>query len=94
MPRKAGQIAAALTAKGFDKTDNDHTWFVYRTLDGRATRARTKLSHGSGSKDISDSLLSQMARQVKLSKPEFDRLLDCPLSRDEYEQVLAGKGET
>ena len=38
-------------------------------------------------------LLSEMARQCKLTKGQFVELVDCPLSRAEYEQVLVRSGE-
>ena len=53
--------------------------------------ARTKTSHGSG-RDISDDLLSKMARQCGVTKPSFLRLVDCPLQRDEYEKLLKEAG--
>ena len=44
-------------------------------------------------KDIPDNILGQMARQCLLTKPEFLRLVDCPMSRDEYEERLGDQGE-
>lgn len=29
-----------------------------------------------------------MAKQLKLTVEQFDRLLNCPLKRDEYEEIL------
>ncbi len=76
-------------AKGFAVEENDHTYLTYMTLDGRRTRARTKISHGSLSKDVPDHLLTQMARQVRLPVGQFRNLIDCPLDRDAYEAILA-----
>ncbi len=89
MPRKRRDIEEGLAAKGFEIEENDHTYFTYLTLDGRRTRARTKLSHGSPNKDVPDHLLSQMARQVRLPLGQFRNLVDCPLDRAAYEQILA-----
>ena len=38
-------------------------------------------------KVIPDNLISQMAKQCKLTKQQFVNLVDCPLSRDQYENV-------
>ena len=74
--------------KGFEENDQrDHIFFAYRRQDGRLTRRRTKLSHGSAGSDVSDSLLSLMAKQLGLSKADFLKLVDCPMSREEYENV-------
>ena len=34
-----------------------------------------------------------MARQCLLTKPEFLRLVDCPMDRDDYERRLRAQGE-
>jgi hypothetical protein len=93
MPRDKQSIEAALTGKGFRQEDSHHHFFVYWSLDGKKTRARTKTSHTKKHKDIGDVLLSEMARQCKLTKGQFVALVDCPLSREEYEQVLVTTGE-
>ena len=41
---------------------------------------------------INDSLLNPMARQCKLDKSDFINLVDCPLSRDDYENKLINAG--
>lgn len=93
MPVKARELAAALAAKGFEVTEGDHTWFVYRSLDGRKTRARTKLSHGAGGRDIPEAILGPMARQLRLTRSQLELLVACPLGRVEYDQVLRDQGE-
>ena len=93
MPRQKRDIEAALTAKGFSPGSGDHHFYVYFTLDGRKTRARTKTSHTAKMKDVPDNLLSEMAKQCKLTKPQFLDLVDCPLTRQAYETALAARGE-
>jgi len=61
---------------------------LYEELDGRRTDIRTRVSHQSGGGDIGDNLLSAMARQVRLSRRDFEQLVDCPLSREAYEAKL------
>jgi hypothetical protein len=68
--------------------------FVYVTRDGRKTRARTKTSHSPRVREIDDGLLRQMARQCQLTKPDFLRLVDCPMNRDDYKGRLLGSEET
>ena len=93
MPRPRKTVESTLQAKGFERIEADHHYFVYMTKDGRKTRARTKTSHSPKVKDIADNLLGQMARQCLLTKPEFLRLVDCPMDRDAYERKLVELGE-
>ena len=44
-------------------------------------------------KEISDGILAQMAKQCRLNKQDFMNLIDCPLSREQYEVRLIEKGE-
>lgn len=93
MPRDKRDVEAGLRNKGFVQDNNDHHFFVYWTLDGRKTRARTKTSHTQRYKDIGDGLLAEMARQCKLTKPQFLSLIDCPMAREQYEAALTERGE-
>ena len=85
-------VESSLVKKGFSKRTGDHSFFIYMTIDGRKTSVFTKTSFTPKQKDIGDSLLSMMARQCQLSKDEFCRLIDCPMTRSEYEQLLKSKG--
>jgi hypothetical protein len=92
MPLERSAVAAALTFKGFKSAEGDHTFFIYYAQSGKKSPVRTKTSHGSGHKDIADNLVSQMAKQCKLTTKEFRDLVDCPLSRQVYEAKLVEKG--
>jgi len=85
MPRDAKQVAANLKRKGFTPDEGDHT-FYRLFVDGKNTGIRTKISHGE--KEIHDGLLGQMAKQTKLVKKEFLELVDCPLTLDQYLELL------
>lgn len=61
------------------------------TADGKKTTVRTKTSHG-GTKDLGDGLLKAMAGQVRVSKIQFLELVDCPLSREQYQELLEKGG--
>lgn len=68
--------------------ESHHVFLIYETVAGYKTEIRTRVSYQSGGGDIGDNLLGVMARQVKLSRRDFEQLIDCPLSRDGYEAKL------
>jgi hypothetical protein len=86
MTRDRKEIEASLQKKGFKNREGDHHYYIYYTLTGLKTRIFTKTSHSH--KSISDDILSMMARQCRLPRQRFFDLLDCPLTRKEYEQFL------
>ncbi|WP_207714177.1 hypothetical protein [Scytonema sp. UIC 10036] len=92
MPRQKAKVESALLSKGFQETQNDHHYFVYFTKDGKKTATKTKTSHTKKIKDLPDHLLSQMAKQCHLTKSQFLDLVDCPLSREKYEEILQQQG--
>ena len=92
MPLERKAVENALTLKGFQQLVGDHTFFIYYAASGKKSPVRTKTSHGSSHKDISDVLVSQMAKQCKLTTKEFKSLVECPLSRAEYETKLVEFG--
>lgn len=92
MPLKRRDVESSLTLKGFRRVEGDHAFFIYYSETGGKSPVRTKTSHGSGNKDISDALISQMAKQCKLTSKDFVDLVTCPLSRVEYEKKLAEQG--
>ena len=90
MPRRQGDVEAALRAKGFVVGGGDHNYFHYHSKSGKKSRVFTKTSHGA--REIDDNLLSMMARQCRLTNKDFALLLDCPLDRDAYEAKLLEQG--
>lgn len=91
--RKRDEIQKALQRKGFKVSNNDHTKLIYFNFAGSKTSVWTKTSFGTSHKDISDDNLSKMARQCRLNKKKFINLIDCPLSREEYEEKLRAEGQ-
>jgi len=90
VPRKHREIRSSLASKGFEVEDGrKHIFLVYVDKEGKTTTARTMLSHGSAGDDISDNLLGRMARQVCLSRGDFMRLIDCPMTREEYDEKIS-----
>lgn len=89
MQRDVRRIESSLAAKGFERSEGDHSYFIYRTLEGKKTTARTKTSHTPKMKSIGDDLLCKMAKQCHLTKQQFLDLVDCPLDRQDFESVLS-----
>ncbi len=90
---KRAKVEKALVAKGFSCRKSHHSYFVYYTEEGIKTPVRTKTSHGKGGADITPYLISRMAKQCKLRSADFRALVDCSLSRTDYENLLISKGE-
>ena len=90
MPRKQADVEKSLLNKGFQLGGGDHNYFFYYSKAGKKTIVRTKTSHGG--KEIDDNLLAQMAKQCKLTNKDFGLLVECPLSRDDYEAKLVVAG--
>ena len=90
MPRKQSDVEKSLLSKGFQAGGGDHNYFFYFSKAGKKTIVRTKTSHGA--KEIDDNLLAQMAKQCKLSNKDFGLLVECPLSRNDYESKLIAAG--
>jgi hypothetical protein len=93
VPRAKSEVESNLLSKGFRQRNHDHRYFIYYTFDGRKSRVRTKTSHGTKHKSIPDDLLSAMGRQCGLTKTEFLKLVDCPMSREEYEELITDRGK-
>ena len=91
MPRKQVDVEKSLEAKGFQRPrGGDHNYFHYHSLGRKKTAVFTKTSHGA--REIDDGLLARMARQCRLTRGDFDRLIDCPLDRNSYESKLVEQG--
>jgi hypothetical protein len=84
---KAKKVKLALLKKGFIEDDSHHHFYEY-IIDGRL-HARTRTSHNN--QDIDDYLIGQMSRQCQLSKKQFIDLINCPLSKEEYAEILRNK---
>ncbi len=87
--RKVRDIRRSLLVKGFEQQLTHHEMF-WLIVNGKRTSVRTRLSHGA--REYDDRLLSLMARQLHLSRREFDQLLDCPMSAEDYLRLLIDRG--
>jgi hypothetical protein len=81
-------IKDALQKKGFRLIDGDHMYFTYYSQDGKKSSVHTKISRGAKYKTLTDNLLALMSKQCKLPKSDFISLVDCPLTREAYEEKL------
>lgn len=85
---KAKKVKSALLKKGFviDNSRDHHNFFEF--FIGDTMYSRTHTSHND--QDINDYLIGQMSRQCQLNKKQFMDLVNCPLSKTEYEKILKG----
>ena len=92
MPLKRREVEQALEGKGFVRREGRHVFFVYHTRERKLkTSVWTMMSHGNSGVDISRSLSGKMAKQCRINKAEFERLIDCSLSRKDYEELLVDR---
>lgn len=83
------KVVSALLRKGFiQKKKGHHIGFSYQMSDGKLSRVRTRVSHGKRPKDLGDHLIHEMAKQVKLSTEDFERLVSCSMDQSEYEEAI------
>ena len=82
-------IRIALARKGF-RQDNTHHYLFWLYVDGQKTPVRTRLSHGL--REYGDSLLSMVAREMRLRRGELDAFIECPLSYEAYVEILIQRG--
>ena len=92
MPLKKRDIIKELPRKGFSKKSGSHIYFYHR-VHGKFTGPMTKVSHSPKVKEISDNLITQMRKQLKLDNNQQVRdLVNCPMSGDDYTEFLKSKG--
>jgi hypothetical protein len=89
VPLQAHDVESALTSKGFRKFENDHHKYVL-FRNGRRTLVRTKISHGE--REISDKNCGKMARQMKITTPQFKDFVDCKIQGSDYVNMLVNQG--
>ena len=82
--RPASDIERALLEKGMER-DEKHHHMYRKTLEG-VTHLVTRMSHGGGA--IDNSLGKLMANQCCLQLQEFWRLVDCPLTEEEWDELV------
>ena len=92
MAHNARDVDAALRRKGFVvREQKRHRRYFFYTRDGGRSAVSTSMSRGSR-RDIGNRLAGFMASDCKLTNREFDRLIDCSMSREDYEDLLIERG--
>lgn len=89
MPVRTADIDRSLPRKGFEREVSRHVYFKFR-YRGMDWGISTSFSHGE--REVGDHLIGLMARQVKLPKADFLRLVQCPMSAEEYLAHLVSEG--
>jgi len=91
--RSGRNIDSALVKKGFLRfQDSDHVRYRFFGPDNANPVARTKMSHGVVGDTIGAKLISEMARQLHLTKKQFLDLIDCTVSEEDYRTILREQG--
>ncbi len=84
-------VELALPKKGFERDNSHHIYFKHR-YQGKYTGAYTYVSHGM--KSIGNSIIKQMKNQLRLDNShQVVDLVNCPISGDDYIQILRSKGQ-
>jgi len=86
----SGDLTRALEQKvglSFRTGRERSAWYV---LDGkRVTRVTAPKKH---KKTVGTGLADQIRKNLKLTKPEFRDLINCPISGSDYERIIRDKG--
>jgi hypothetical protein len=82
------KVEKALQSKGFRLSNKDHHYFTYHLLDGKKTPSATKTSHSPKEKSLDAARMGEMAKQCGLKAAEFMDLIECPMDRNTYENIL------
>ena len=92
MPVELKTVEKSLRKKGFVEEERGKHCYFYHELNGKRTGFYTYVSRGTAFKTIDDSLLKSMKAQLGLdSSSEAKRLLECPMSGDDYVRFLQEK---
>ena len=87
---KSRKVVSSLKRKGFVEEPRDHMTYTLCDENGKLTTIWTKVSHNG--QDINKYLIKQMSNQTRLSKEDFEDLINCPLSKEMYYKKLRDKG--
>ena len=85
--RPVAVVEQALVAKGMERDETHHSMF--RKTVGGVTHLVTRISHSA--REIDDGLGKLMANQCCLQLREFWNLVDCPLSEEQWDALVAGR---
>ena len=82
-------VLTNLEHKGFEKKEGKkHTVLIYHNKEGKKTVINTIVSRGTKCKSLGNDLVGTMAKQCGLTTPQFVSLIDCSMSRDDYDHLV------
>jgi hypothetical protein len=84
-PLQAGDVEAALVAKGMTRDESHHHMFK-KDVAGVTTLV-TRTSHSGA--QIGDDLAKRMANQCCLQLREFKELVDCSLTESQWDTLVS-----
>lgn len=79
------------TSKSGSRKTKDHRYYDL-WIDGKLTGVSTHVSTGKKYKELGKPLIGKMAKQVKLTASDFQRLINCPMDINEYREILTRVG--
>lgn len=83
--RPASDVEHALEAKGMERDESHHHMFRKR-VEGVTTLV-TRMSHNA--QEVDDGLAGMMSKQLCLQLKEFWELIDCPMTQEKWEEIVA-----
>jgi len=89
-PVKVRKIIRELKRKGFCEINKKGHYFYYFIHEGKRTSINTFISRGES--EYSDSLLSHMKKELRLSKEQFDGVIDCSIMREDLLDIYLNNG--
>jgi hypothetical protein len=84
------EVDRALSSKGFDRQERKRHVAWYLVVDGVTTRRNTFASRSDD--EFHNGRLSQMAREIGITRDEFMALVSCELSGPDLVDLLRKKG--
>ena len=92
MPKLQCTYDEALSAatKKINQGEHTHEWQFESFVDGKF-QGKVTIPHGRGSDQIPIGTLKSILRQLRLTREQFADWRDCPMSREEYEDILRGQ---
>ncbi len=86
----AQRLSNVLINKGFERVEAKHHTMFWLVVGGTRRGIRTRISHGQ--RKVDDWLLSEIARELHLSKRELLRFIDCEISGQDYVRRMIERG--
>jgi hypothetical protein len=80
----------ALVNKGFERVEGTHHTMLRLVVSGVRTSVRTRISHGQ--RKVDDWLLSEIAKELHLSKRELLQFIGCEIGFREYVALMIQRG--